>query len=576
MKIRIIILAATFASFVADAQSITTDFTDRFIRQRNVVEPLGSAPFGEKIGLYVGNVEFAQTDIDLPGNNTLSVSLGRRFVPFSGYESNGSFADWELDIPHVHGIFTMKHGWSVSYGGPSRERCSQYGPPLDGEVSDGSLVKSELFWNGTHVYLPGVGDQELLRRAPLASDLPDGRSYPLTTADGSVFRCTNSLASGEQSEGFVMVRPDGTTIQFDHVVSRYILPQENSAGGILRLKEYRMLPTSVSDRFGNMVNYNWSGQQLVSIVASDGRRIDTVGYPITSATDGVRTWTYQYANSGTYGNRTYLSQVVLPDASSWKFSLNALFFGNPPVYKGISCDEDGPSLGLSGYGIGTIVHPSGVTGEFTITATAHGRSWVPMECRDTLPGSSSRQVGGYAYHPRIFGSWSITKRKLMGPGLPSQGQAWTYTYGPTNHCWWLAPFGGTRICNSSSPITKTVDVTAPSGVVTRYTFGNRYEVNEGKLLQIDEGWNGSSALSTVVNTYALPDAGPYPASFGLSMQARGDGHMGTRYMPLRASSVIQQNRVFTWQVASDCAGAPFCFDVRARPLRTINSSAILP
>lgn len=580
MKKLAIIMAAIISPFAAGAQSITTDFTDRFIRQRSVVEALDSAPFGEKIGLYVGNIDFAQTDISIPGNNALPVSLGRRFVPFTGYEANGSFGDWELDIPHVHGIFTSKYGWAVSYGGPSVERCSKYGAPMDGDMSDGSLARSETFWNGTQVYLPEVGDQELLRRAPTGPDLPSGGNYPLTTADGSIFRCTSSLASGSEGggEGFVMIRPDGTTIQFNYMVSRSVLPQENSAGGILRLKEYRMLPTVISDRFGNTVTYTWSGLRLVSIVASDGRRIDMTGYPIASATDGVRTWTYQYA-----GNRPNLSQVTLPDASSWKFSLDSLFFGNPPVYTGISCNEDGPTLPLMGAGpgagagtgtrTGTIVHPSGVTGEFTINAIAHGRSWVPMQCRDTLPGSSP-PAGGYAYHPRIFGSWSITKRKLMGPGLPSQGLVWTYAYGPTNHCW--SSGSGTRVCNSSSPVTKTVDVTAPNGAVTRYTFGNRFETNEGKLLRVDEGWNGNGALRTTVNTYALPDAGPYPSYIGSSMQVRGDGSMGSRYTPLRASSITQQQQTFTWQVANDCAGIPFCFDARARPLKVVKSSAPSP
>lgn len=577
MKNLVIPLAIMLVSFTAGAQSITTDFTDRFIRQRSVVEPLGSAPFGEKIGLYVGNIEFAQTDIDLPGSNSLSVSLGRRFVPFTGFDRDGSFRDWELDIPHVHGIFSAKYEWTVSYGGPSTQRCSHYGPPLDGEYNDGSLSKSETFWSGTQVYLPGVGDQELLRGIPAV--VPSGDTYSLTTADGSIFRCLNSLANGSEGsgEGFVMVRPDGTTIRFDYMVSRYVMAQENSAGNFLQLKEYRMLPTVVSDRFGNTVTYTWSGRRLVSIVASDGRRIDAVGYPITSATAGGKTWMYQYAGNNTYENPFHLDGIVLPDASTWRFSVNGLYFGYPPAYTGIECDEDGSTLPVLGSGVGTMVHPSGVTGEFTITATAHGRSWVPMQCRDlvnTPPGS--RPSGGYAYHPRIFGSWSITKRKLTGPGLPSQGQTWTYAYGPPNHCWLYPMSGATRVCDSNSPITKTVDVTAPDGVITRYTFGNRFEVNEGKLLRTDEGWNGNSAVRTVVNTYAAYDAGPYPSLIGQSMQARGDGSMSARYTPLRASSVTQQQRVFTWQVASDCAGVPFCFDARARPLKIVKSSAPSP
>jgi hypothetical protein len=566
MRAYIIILATIF-SFSVKAQTVTPDFTDRFMHQRGATQPLSSTPFGEKIGLYTGSVEFSQTDIDIPGNNSLSVSLGRRFVPFTGYMRNRPFVDWDLDIPNVHGVFSEKYGWAVSYGGPSTQRCSHYNPPLDGEFVDGSLSKSETFWDGTQVYLPDVGDQELLRGA--SAVVPSGDNYPLTTADGSIFRCLSSLASGSESggEGFVMVRPDGTTIRFDYMVSRYVMSQENAAGNVLRLKEYRMLPTIISDRFGNTVTYTWSGQRLVSIVASDGRRIDTVGSPITSATDGIRTWTYQYA-SGTNG---YLSGVVLPDGSAWKFSLSGLFFGNPPVYMTIACNEDGSTLALAGGSPGgTITSPSGIIGDFTIKATAHGRSWVPMECRDLVP--SPQILGGYAYYPRLFGAWSIIQRKLTGPGLPSQGQVWTYTYGPPNHCWLSSYSGATLPCNSNSPTTKTVDVTAPDGAVTRYTFGNRYEENEGLLLRLDEGWNGSGGLRTVVNTYAAYDAGPYPSFIGLSLQARSDAPMSARYRPLRATSVTQQGRVFTWEVATGCGGAPYCFDERARPTKVVKSS----
>ncbi|WP_340648719.1 hypothetical protein [Pseudoxanthomonas winnipegensis] len=552
----------------ASAQTTTPDFTDRFIHQRGAIQPLSSAPFGENISLYVGRVEFSQTDISIPGNNSLPVSLSRRYVPFSGYQRDEPFVDWQLDIPNIHGIFTQKYEWTVSSGGPSNQRCSQYGPPLDGEFVDGSLSKSETFWDGTQVYLPGSGDQELLRGSPAV--VPDGNSYPLTTADGSIFRCLSALASGSEGtgEGFLMLRPDGTTIRFDYMVSRFVLPQENSSGSVLRLKEYRMLPTVVSDRFGNTVTYTWSGRRLVSIVASDGRRIDTTGNPITSATDGTRTWTYQYS---TQSGNSYLSAVVLPDGTSWGFSLNNFYYGNPPVYAPIACNEDGSSLPLSGSSIGTIVNPSGVTGEFTIQAKAHGRSWVPMDCRDLVPSNSGIE-GGYAYYPRIFGAWSLTQRKLTGPGLPAQGQVWTYAYGPPNHCWSSGYSGASVVCNSNSPTTKTVEVTAPDGAVKRYTFGNRYEVNEGLLLQTDEGWNGTSALRTTVNTYAAYDAGPYPSLIGSSMQARSDGPMSARYRPLRATSTTQQGRVFTWEVATGCSSSPYCFDERARPTKVVKSS----
>jgi hypothetical protein len=44
------------------------------------IAQLGSDLFGDKVNLYTGSLEFVQTDVSLPGNNALPVSVGRRLV----------------------------------------------------------------------------------------------------------------------------------------------------------------------------------------------------------------------------------------------------------------------------------------------------------------------------------------------------------------------------------------------------------------------------------------------------------------------------------------------------------------
>lgn len=86
----------------AQTTASTTIFEEygKLIQRRGTVAAFGDDLFGERVGLYTGSLEFVQTDVSLPGNNSLPVSLGRRFVPNQGlYDLDGHFADWDLEIP---------------------------------------------------------------------------------------------------------------------------------------------------------------------------------------------------------------------------------------------------------------------------------------------------------------------------------------------------------------------------------------------------------------------------------------------------------------------------------------------
>lgn len=115
-------------------------------------------------------------------------------------------------------------------------------------------------------------------------------------------------------------------------------------------------------------------------------------------------------------------------------------------------------------------------------------------------------------------------------------------------------------------------VTAPDGIVNRYTFGNRFDDNEGLLLRIDEGWNGTSATRTVESVYADRNAAPYAVFNGSSIRQRGDILMSSDVMPKRQITTTQQGRTLTWKVASDCSGVPYCFDTYARPTKITKTS----
>ena len=113
--------ACTCAAWAQDNEHIYQTYADSVsAAQRR--EPLGDQAFGEKIALFSGSTEFTITDIALPGNNALPVSLGRRFVIQDRNQyrdrvwlSNlGGFDDWDIEVPYLEGTFPSRFGWIVA------------------------------------------------------------------------------------------------------------------------------------------------------------------------------------------------------------------------------------------------------------------------------------------------------------------------------------------------------------------------------------------------------------------------------------------------------------------------------
>lgn len=195
---------------------------------------------------------------------------------------------------------------------------------------------------------------------------------------------TDDPVNDPGGEGFLAVAPEGTRHWFTHLAYRWAPTMVRPIGtGPLGLRSVEahptlalddrlvrrqasMLVTRIEDRFGNSLTYSYSGNRLIAITASDGRRLD-VGYltgtdrigtvSVTAASGPVRTWSYQYSTALT----PLLSKVILPDGSAWSYTLDGLRTGEIRLGAG-SCD----SLGLLSTNApsGSMVHPSGLAATF--------------------------------------------------------------------------------------------------------------------------------------------------------------------------------------------------------------------
>jgi RHS repeat-associated protein len=538
------------------------------IKAPNAVAQMGPGLFGDEVNLYTGGLQFVQTDVSLKGNSALPVRVARRLSTGVQFANGRAFGSWELDIPYMHGVFSSSLGWTVDNF--TNARCSAFSAPPDASGNQGGVFSSAEYWQGNYLYVPEVGEQQMLARDPANTAVPSpASSYPVVTPKFWAMSCLPSLANDASptktlGEGFLAISPDGTQYRFDQMVSyatSTITKPIGSGGALLAKgvagvrvispmaainyflsrKEVRLLPTLITDRFGNWVRYNYDATNQAnvnSITSSDGRTITLTyglaGDPraVTSVSDGTRTWTYGYHLDTP--TSAALDTVSLPDASQWQLTSAANLMREPAFSGSSGC---GYAFGTGGTLSASMVHPSGATGSFTLTLSTHGRSRVEKSCSP----DNSRDL-----RPLYFYTYSLTNKTLSGAGLSSL--AWNYVYGPAN-----ASYSTCTTCATS----KTVTVTNPSGQVNRYVYGNQYRLSEGRMEQLDEGWNGSAALRSTTYHYRAPGAGPYPALQGLGGESYSDGESLAQLMPMDQRSITQQGSSFTW-------GATV-FDTFARP-----------
>lgn len=597
-------LVLVIASAGASAQVSVYSEQGKLFRAPNAVATLGNDLFGDKVNLYTGGLEFVQTDVSLRGNNALPVSVGRRLKAGTNALEGGLFGRWDLDIPHLHGTFSQLRKWSAS-GATAGARCSSFGAPptVSGSSGSPSTWAGTEYWNGSFLYVPGVGDQELLKRSASYTEQPaDGFTYPVVTRDHWAVRCLPAMAAGnpEPGEAFVAVSPDGTRYQFDWLVWRNI-PQisktgpgpESAAaagppiaassetsdgvtnatdnvttaapvapsiiqGNVLNRVEVWILPTKVTDRFGNTVTYTYDTTnrwKLRSIVSSDGPagspRTITLSYTtpsltegnlVTAVSDGTHTWTYAYDGTLPHSNLTTVTQ---PDGATWKLAGITPLLNNIDYLGNGSCESPGvlnPYV-LNGY----MEHPSGARADFTLTPTSHGRSQVPRNCRYDVNAETE-----IPFYPYLFDTYALTSKKLSGPGLATL--EWKTNYPTATPSWDTCP---------TCPSSKTVEVVQPDGAVTKHTFGTKFQATEGQL----ENTENLETDGSVLRTTALQYGRALASAVGTSDQRRGDGFLAAEPIVVNLRVINQQGVDF--RLATSGFTLPFGW-----PTTVVRSSSI--
>ena len=550
------------------------EYKDR-IKQAEQVAMLTDGLMGDSISLYNGATEFAVTDISIPGNSALPVALARRLKIDSkrDVQGLGGFGIWDMDVPYIYGVFDGRYKWNEGVGGITARCSGNFSRKTDQPFEPRDIG------GGVHVHLPGAGDEELslITGNPQMNPLvlpSDGRTYRFVTKSGGRVRCLEGTSNGYFGEGFEMRTPDGLRYTFDIGLERYAgqmkAPFENRTQTRARIAVY-LMASRVEDRFGNSVTYEYTGDKLTAIRASDGRLIELFydgGAPyITRARTNGRQWSYSYTPTTlAFQPSGLLNTVTLPDSSTWKYQYlddedaQGVLVPNFPVDDGVTDGSDCrlPTIASDRF---TLVanSPSGARGTFTFTYRRHKRSGTPASACTLAYRDAGEDIEGRNHYrlsiPDYFDLYSITSKQIDGIGIQTPISR-TYSY----------PLGDSERTTSPVPCTtcsssKTVTVTAEDGTTEQYVFGILYGLNDGRLLETRTLDAAGAVVRRVVNDYvAEVDAPSMPFADIWGVTNASDDPASVRNRPLRRTDTVQDGVTFTRYVNA--------FDVLQRPVST--------
>lgn len=543
-----------FKAGAQDSNKPWEEYSD-LIKSKTVVGALGPDLFGDQVSFSSGVLSFNATDVSVPGNFSLPVAISRSFTAENrrGRINESPFADWEIELPRIEGVYATATGWVSGNYGYFQQRCSITAPNLampPSQTIDTVTFNALDYWQGPRLTIPGgSGGDLMLVRAGVPKPATGGPYY-WTTSDRTHVSCLPSIKNST-GEGFLAITPDGTKYWFDWMASaqRAQLRKKKQGSTLwgasttkyLPRRMYGLYATRVEDRFGNWVEYSYSNGaggpvRLATVQSSDGRSIAlsyNAGGQVAQVSAHGQSWTYTYS-----GGR--LATVGLPDGTSWAFNFGTFAALAVDYYEGAPGEPYrdclNPGDPRSPPRSGTVVHPSGATGEFTLAPQRFGRSNVPMSCDG---GGTPNFVGDdTSYYPVAYDHYALTSKRVTGPGIGDQ--TWGYTY--------QTAYGFAPHATSGSIQT---EVLAPDGSRTRYVFGNTYRANEGLLLRQEVVSPNGTVLRQDVSTYELAESGmPYVAQVGTTVNIRTDSYTSEFVRPAKSTVIGQDGATFSSTVTA--------------------------
>ncbi|SEK92911.1 RHS repeat-associated core domain-containing protein [Colwellia chukchiensis] len=507
------------------------------------LEIFGDDFLGDAIDPHTGTLVFNQTDISLPGNSHLPVTLSRKRTSGFTYKDgiDAEFGDWTLSVPRIKVISLDVRPWiGARCSKPSKEILSAYNY---GRIGSHTTVTTTGYSNGIQLEVPGQASQQIIDNNGVAI-------WPSTAKKVTVknwyFTCTIASDGGE---GLIGHAPNGDVYRFDHA---YVLdsPKMGFVGANpLERNVYILAASQVSDVNGNWVKYQYDSlNRLTSIYAKDERRIN-LGYTgdsklIRTAAVAGKVWHYDYrVNSfirtdwmpfaGQALNGQVLAKVTQPDGNYWSFNLD-LMTGTPAPSGRSRCPKWSRTVSLT--------HPYGATGTFVLKDTEHRQIYAKQarrleNCPDSEPEKPPGGIGGSDIpldDDVTTSTMAVVEKSVTGPSMtpatwryqyesdkgPSESSSadrtnWTKVSTPEGHhtyyhAWVNEPLGGRLV-------KKEIRSTATGAIkkAEQYTYLKEIPVGNSPIIQAPGPGDAKNPIHTT-KIVITQDGDTYTQEFGFN------------------------------------------------------------
>lgn len=380
-QIYAIVIAAALAA-TASAQEVIPDFykDPGLSPNRSYV----NQNFSEHIDPFTGALQLHSVDIRIPGNGGFDLSVVRSYNSASVDPTNPAAYE------SLAGL-----GWTIHFGRILKTKDTMVCSNTNGlSVVDNPVI-----------------------------ELPDGSRQLLTFTGG-----TSPLALTTQfwradcygaAAGLSVYSPDGVRYDMTQLVA--------VSGGTNPV--YAWYTKKITDRNGNTVIINYrdsASPEITSISASDGRNL-TFSYAdsglasrrITSITGASgQTYTYSYTAVSGVTDKYFLTSVIRPDGTSWKYSYNGNLDPTP-----------------GGYIVSRVTYPEGGYINYSYDFVYFDSQANPSS-RSTVVVSKTLSTGAnwsFSYAPGGPGAYDTTRVSTpsgtiayqhIGPNYSSSGTVW--------------------------------------------------------------------------------------------------------------------------------------------------------
>ncbi|MBL8297705.1 MAG: RHS repeat-associated core domain-containing protein [Rhodanobacteraceae bacterium] len=617
------------SAWAQTTKAIEDNYEERIEGVRTIAQS-GPDLFGDSVNLKDGKTSFNVTDISIPTNSGLPVSLSRTLAvnardmdKYVDGAANGELlGNWRLDLPVMFGTFDERTGW-VSGGANPQMRCSVTSlqgaapPPVKGLV-DGwnTYYFAEEYWSGNQVRIPGQGEYPLLLLQAGTPNPADGKTYYWTTKGQWRISCLPAMKNAT-GEGFLVALPDGTKYTFDWMSSRQASALQGS-----NCVSTRLYSELMGDRGYPMMRAD--GTPIADIRAEFGRP------PMEFEGGGPSIGGCAFSTQVVVKRREYFIHATKVEDRFGNWVAYAYDPVNPRRLLSVT-SSDGARINLSYGAHGKIV-----------SATANARSWqyrynnaaaenlvqvmqpdashwdyqygdlytllhynnqriLWPDCEPSVPGQASADVsithpsgakGVFTFRSMMHG----TDRVPGGCSLPNPERPLRVDLSPIpmvykaaslvakeisgagaatqrwsytySPNWSWNPSGYVDDCSAGTvcDAVTQTEVLAPDQTTTRWTFGNDYFRSAGQLLKVEK-LRGGAVVDSSESVYVPSASGrAFPDKAGLDPNWRNNHFSTAKLRPLLRNTKRRDGDTYVTENNE--------FDASARPRVVTRSNSL--